>query len=217
MIQKGNYILLAAIFICLTQPVNAKEEVKNCEDSALLEGASNGDRDAQYLIANCWRANKHDTKALRKAADEGHPIAQFNLGLRYRSLSNYTEAMNWYLKAAEQGHAAALYDIGVMYNLGMGVPKNNSKATDWYLKAAEHGSAAGQFNVGSSYERGDEGVPQNYEKCYVWSSLAAASGHQVARENRDYCAEKITSESIQNGQKEATRLFELIKQNTTQN
>ena len=56
---------------------------------------------------------------LRKAAEQGHAQAQFNLGVCY-ALGNgvpqsYTEAVKWFRKAAEQGQAEA---IDVLKSLG---------------------------------------------------------------------------------------------------
>jgi TPR repeat protein len=50
-------------------------------------------------------------KQIRKAADQGHAKAQYNLGVMYEKgegvQQNYSEALKWYKKAADQGHAGA--------------------------------------------------------------------------------------------------------------
>jgi TPR repeat protein len=47
----------------------------------------------------------------RKAAEQGHASAQYNLGMMYLKgqgvTHNYQEAAKWFQKAAEQGHAKA--------------------------------------------------------------------------------------------------------------
>jgi tetratricopeptide (TPR) repeat protein len=55
-----------------------------------------------------------DAEALkwyRKAAEQGHVSAQYNLGVMYGKgegvTQDYAEALKWYRKAAEQGHAKA--------------------------------------------------------------------------------------------------------------
>ena len=56
-------------------------------------------------------------ECFRKAAEQGHAEAQYNLGICYEDGDgvewSYTEALKWYSKAAEQGHEEAkiLLDI----------------------------------------------------------------------------------------------------------
>ena len=62
---------------------------------------------------------------VQKAADQGHTVAQYNLGVFYDSgrgvKQSDKEAVRWYQKAADQGHAGAQYNLGVMYPNGQGV------------------------------------------------------------------------------------------------
>jgi len=56
-------------------------------------------------------------ECFRRAAEQGHAEAQFNLGICYEDGDgvpwSYDEAVKWYSKAAEQGHeeAKTLLDI----------------------------------------------------------------------------------------------------------
>jgi hypothetical protein len=58
----------------------------------------------------------------RKAAEQGHAQAQFNLGRRYRDgetlPQNAAEAVKWYRKAAAQGHAEAQFSLSLQYEKG---------------------------------------------------------------------------------------------------
>ena len=58
----------------------------------------------------------------RKAAEQGDPDAQYNLGVRYdtaRGIEKDTQqAVAWYRKAADQGYARAQYSLGVKYDSG---------------------------------------------------------------------------------------------------
>ena len=53
----------------------------------------------------------------RKAAEQGNPRAQFNLGGMYfngdGAPKDSAQAVVWYRKAAEQGYADAQYNLGV--------------------------------------------------------------------------------------------------------
>ena len=71
----------------------------------------------------------------RKAAEQGHAIAQWQLGFIYANsegvLKDAKEAVNWHRKAAEQGIASAQFNLGAMYANGQGVPKDMVNAYAW--------------------------------------------------------------------------------------
>ena len=65
-------------------------------------------------------------------AEQGHAVAQYNLGLMYRygdgvSQNNKT-ATKWFRVAAEQGYADAQYSLGLTYRYGEGVPRDDTTA-----------------------------------------------------------------------------------------
>ena len=80
---------------------------------------------------------------IRRQAEQGDAVAQYNLGLMYDFgdgvPENDAEAVNWYRLAAEQGHADAQYDLGFMYDVGLGVPEDYAEAVKWYRLAADTG------------------------------------------------------------------------------
>ena len=87
---------------------------------------------------------KDDAQAVtwyRRGAEQGHVVAQYNLGERYYDgkgvPKDEEQAAAWYRKAAEQGHARAQNNLGVMYNCGWGVPEHHPQAVAWFRKAAE--------------------------------------------------------------------------------
>ena len=61
----------------------------------------------------------------RRAADQGHAQAQFNLGLMYDEgegvAKDGQEAVVWYRRAADQGLAQAQYNLELMYYQDEGV------------------------------------------------------------------------------------------------
>ena len=120
-----------------------------------------------------------------KAAEQGHALAQNDLGNRYQigeGVPKNSEKMAyWYTKAAEQGVPQAQYNIGVLYSRGEGVPQDKEKAADWYTKAAEQGDADAQYNLGILYFRG-EGVSQDTSEAKNWFAKAAAQGNANAKE-----------------------------------
>ncbi|HJO74356.1 MAG TPA: tetratricopeptide repeat protein [Rhodospirillales bacterium] len=80
--------------------------------------------------------------AARKAAEQGNPLSQFNLGLMYykgRAVrQNYTEAVKWWRLSAEKGFAEALNNLGMMYGNGDGVQQDDVQAHKWFDLAAAH-------------------------------------------------------------------------------
>lgn len=82
-------------------------------------------------------------KWYREAAELGHALSQYSLGLFYLEgkgvEKNTILAFEWMKKAAEQGVVKAEAMLGAMYAKGVGVAKNKSQALSWLTKAAAHG------------------------------------------------------------------------------
>jgi TPR repeat protein len=120
----------------------------------------------------------------RKAAEQGHAGAQFNLGLIYaRGLGvkqDDAQAVYWYRKAAEQGHAGAQLNLGLMYEFGLAVEKDYAQSFDWYSKAADQGHAEAQCYLGGMYQSG-EGVKEDQVQAMFWYCKAAAQGDAEAQ------------------------------------
>ena len=116
---------------------------------------------------------------LRRAAQAGDAIAQFETGLRYDlgegTALDYRQAMTWYEKSAAQGHAPALHNIGVLYEHGQGVAQDSKQAAAWYEKAAAKGLPTSQAALGSLYEQG-RGVEKDLKKSLELFTKAADAG-----------------------------------------
>ena len=92
-----------------------------------------------------------------------------------------------------------------MYDFEKGVPQVFTTARQWYEKAAAQGHAGAQNNLGGLYEFG-HGVAQDYVRAYMWYYVAAAhptgdGQKDVAAENRDEIAGRMTSAQIAEAQK----------------
>ena len=76
----------------------------------------------------------------RKAAEQGIPQAQDNLGLCYANgevvAKDLVQAVSWFRKAAEQGFAPAQLNLGVSYYAGYGVAKDEIEAYAYWNLAA---------------------------------------------------------------------------------
>ena len=163
------------------------------------------------LLGFAGNSYGQDFDETRLLAEQGNPIAQYNLGIMYANgigvPENDAEAVKWYRLAAEQGNASAQYNLGIMYDYGRGVPENDAEAVKWFRLAAEQGNANAQSNLGVMYSNG-EGVPQNNIRAYVWFSVAATQGHESARSNRDIMSKILTPTLLGQAQQIAIKCFE---------
>lgn len=86
-----------------------------------------------------------------RAAEQGHPGAQFNLGLLYAEghgvPQDSAKAVEWFSKAAAQGNVDAQNNLGVMYLIGEGVAKDTQKSIEWFEKAAAQGNQDAKENL----------------------------------------------------------------------
>ncbi|MDQ3260969.1 MAG: sel1 repeat family protein, partial [Pseudomonadota bacterium] len=87
---------------------------------------------------------------LHLAANQGHPQAQFNLGVSYGNgqgvTQNYQEAVKWFRMAAKQGNATAQNSLGFSYDLGQGVRQDYVRAHMWFALAIVNGHSEAQAN-----------------------------------------------------------------------
>ncbi len=70
---------------------------------------------------------KERARLTRKDAEQGDPVAQWQLGDLYAAgrgvPKDYTEAIKWYRLSANQGNACAQCSLAFAYKWGQGVPK----------------------------------------------------------------------------------------------
>lgn len=136
------------------------------------------------LGASIVSAQSTNVDSIRKAAEHGDPIAQFNLGTAYETgdgvQKDHEQAIAWYQKAADQGNRYAQTMIGYSYEIGYGVPQDFGQAASWFKKAAEQGEAAAQALLGYSYGAG-KGLPQDYQQALSWYRKAADQGDSLGQ------------------------------------
>jgi len=85
-------------------------------------------------------------------------------------------------RASELGSAIAQAFWAREYRNGNSLfPRSLEESLRLARSSAEKGNADGQFWMGIAYFDG-EGVPQNFNEALKWFRLAAAQGHEAARE-----------------------------------
>ena len=124
------------------------------------------------------------TKLWYSPAEQGHVLAQFNLGVAYATGQgadlDFAKAARWWQAAGYQGHTAAQYNLGLLYSRGQGVEKSVAKARMWwYIAAMSGGDAAAQFHLGALAATG-EGEAQDFTEAAWWWSRSAAQGYEHA-------------------------------------
>lgn len=84
------------------------------------------------------------------------------------------------IQGAESGNVEAQYILGGMYEIGLGVARNDNQCAYWWQEAADQGHAGSQKALGSMYFSG-RGVPQDYAESMRWYLMAAEQGHPHAQ------------------------------------
>lgn len=154
----------------------------------LMEGlAQKDDIDAKYSLSVMFSESLGTIPTdpdnallwLGAAAYEGHPQAQFNLGLQYLRgdfvKKDEKQAFSWFRKSAEKDMPEAQFNLALMYENGHGTSADITEALYWYESASQLGDANAQQNLGIKYLLGQQ-VAQDNKKALNLISKAAGNG-----------------------------------------
>ena len=99
--------------------------------------------------------DKIGSLALRTAAANGDPKAQFEVGMRFFEGRGVTpdqqQSAVWFQRSAAHGFQPAAYRLGSAYEKGLGLDRNVAEAKRWYHQAAEGGNVRAMHNLGVLY------------------------------------------------------------------
>jgi hypothetical protein len=119
-------------------------------------------------------------RRMTEAAQQGHGLAQFSLGMFYLqgtiTTKDESAAMDWFHKSALNGHAGAQWYMAQRCHEG----NDHAGSAGWWLKAAEGNCPISQFNYGCACFRG-EGVPVDLDKAFYWWHKSAEGGYAKAQ------------------------------------
>jgi TPR repeat protein len=139
--------------------------------SALIEG---GNPWAQWINGVFLDIADHDFESAKDmyqlAADQGHALAQYNLGVLYEEEDQIENAEHYYRLAADQGHALAQYNLAMLFELDFETSMPHLEA------AAAQGYAAALVYLGNLYLDSDV-VEQDIERARHYFELAAKQGN----------------------------------------
>ena len=114
-----------------------------------------------------------------QAANQGHMMAQYSLGLMYQkgngTTKNLQQSFYWFKKAAQQDYVWAQNILGEMYLKGEGTNKDLNKAVYWIEKSAKNNHIWSQYNLAKLYLKG-EGVKKDAQQAVYWYRQAAKQG-----------------------------------------
>ena len=124
-------------------------------------------------------------KWLKKAALQGSPIAQVQLGRAYMDgldgvKQDNSEALMWFKMAAEQEWPEGLYLLGTMYLIGKGCAMDTEEAFRLIRLSAEQGYVHAHFNLAQHYFYGQD-VVKNLTEAERWCRCPAEDGMVIAQ------------------------------------
>jgi TPR repeat protein len=168
---------------------------------------------AQYFIASMYEQGRgleksHDkaTQFLQIAANNGSPVAQFDLAVLYNDGAggmsmDKAHACQLFEKAADQGYVRAMNNVGYCYQVGVDRKKDDGKAIEYYTKAAEGGSTRSQRNLGILF-----GQLGQVEKAYFWLRVAESSGDTDEKSFIATAREHLTASQVEQQEKGSYRV-----------
>lgn len=161
--ENGNPSLMDTF----VQDKNACDTIQNEKklSDALKSFSEKGFYLTQRLLADVYHRMQLPDMSValyRKAASQGDPIAQHNLGLILVWLNNGKtipeETRKLWQASADQGHVEALNNLGLAWLKGAINGKTDyPKAIKYLTKAAEHGQGQALYLLGEIYEQGRNG------------------------------------------------------------
>lgn len=122
---------------------------------------------------------------LVQAANEGDPIAEHELGIRYLLGRGFpadtVKAIKWIKKASDKNLPQAKFNYGIMLNQGIGPDWDPFEAFENFMFAANRGMPESQYAVGIYYTD-NLVVNRNYNQAYKWIKKAADNDLEYAKE-----------------------------------
>jgi uncharacterized protein len=127
---------------------------------------------------------------LKRGVEQGHPLAMYNLAVRYRhgvGVERLLQAYELFAKAAEAGLLSAMVEVGEALVRGRGVAANPRRGIEWLQRAADAGSQRAKFLLGYFYYLGVNGktatmsVPEDEPLALLWMGRTAEQGDSDAQ------------------------------------
>jgi len=170
---------------CLPLPPDPQKSLMNvCCSKSICHGCGRADRIRQLGLLipqepSCAFCRKPLPKTeeeavvmLMKRVEKNDPEAMTQMGGMRRDEGDYKSAFEYYTKASELGDAEAHYNLSVMYDLGLGVEKDEKKQVYHLEEAAIGGHVRARHNLGCH-----EGNNGRMERRVKHLTIAASMGY----------------------------------------
>lgn len=156
--------------------------------------AEQGNSDAQVTLGLMYdyghgveRDPAHAIEWYTRAAEQGMPLIQHDLGVKYFQGQNgipqdYQAAAKWWEQAANAGLADSQFNLGLMYYRGLGLEQDYDKAADLFRQAAEQDHANAQYSLAVMYAFA-QGMDRDYAEALKWFRLSAEQDVAQAQYN----------------------------------
>lgn len=126
---------------------------------------------------------------LETAANDGNPIAEYQLGLIKLQTGDTQEALSLLRASANKGQAVAQYRLAKLYETGTGVTRDLQTARTLIEKAAQNGNRIAMHDLANFYANGAGGVEQDLNLAAKWFEKAAERGVVDSQYNIGYLYE----------------------------
>jgi len=180
-----------------TERQNALHRARLTYDDATKRGYVSAFNDLAVLYENSPDASSAQAlELLKRAAQQGDPLAMYNLALHYRDGTNdvkrdVVQAAEWFAKSAESGSVSAMVELGDALINGRGLTQNPRRGIEWLQRAADAGSVRAKFLLGRTYYLGKicrcgaEDSPNSQRKdpdlALLWFGRVAETGDSEAQ------------------------------------
>ncbi len=146
--------------------------------NSLLELAKQGNVEAQFRVSAIYGVLKQNAseqdKWERRAAENGHQIAQRNIAVDYLNMQKNEEALLWIRRWAKEKKMWAELYLAQLYSEGRaGLHKDYAEAMRWYKKVLYEHSALPSIDtadvyaeIGELYRTGGYGINEDLVKAY---------------------------------------------------
>ena len=155
--------------------------------------AEQGDKNAQYALANAYLSGKGEPKDVaaarslvrkgRRAGSCRRLVQSRRLRARgqWRRLEFQAGGAEDFRRSADLGFPDAAYALALLYREGKGVPKDHGQAAQWLKRAAEENYLAAEVEYGIALFNGD-GMPADEPGGAKWLLRAANRNNAIAQD-----------------------------------
>ena len=139
------------IYICLTAAISMTSMAETSDKPACYHLAIEGDREAQFQLAECYRTGKE--------------LEQ-----------NWELAYQWYKKSAEQDYTPAMHAFALCLIDGYGTDKKQQEGINILNICAERGYIKSIHSLIAVYMKGDGEIEKNPDIAKKWIQIGAELG-----------------------------------------